>query len=130
MRALLVSNNPGARAWMRGALGSGWEFAEVADGHAALRAETEEGFDLVIADETTEPFGAFGLARELKILSEPPAIIVLLQRPNDVWLATWSGADRWLVQPVDPFALAEAALELVTPAIAARAVVSKRSART
>lgn len=127
MRALLVSGNPGARAWMRGALGSGWEFGEVADGRAALRAETDVGYDVVIADETTEPFGAFGLTRELKILSEPPAVIVLLQRPNDTWLATWSGADRWLVQPVDPFALADAAVSLVPPA---RATASPASART
>lgn len=116
MRALLVSGNPGARDWMRGALGAGWEFGEAADGHAALQAETDVGYDVVIADETTEPFGAFGLARELKILSEPPAVIVLLQRPNDTWLATWSGADRWLVQPVDPFALADAAASLVPSA--------------
>lgn len=113
MKALLVSGNAGARAWMRGALGSGWEFGEAADGHQALRAETEEGYDLVVADESTEPFGAFGLARDLKILAEPPAIIVLLQRSQDAWLAGWSGADRWLVQPVDPFALADAATALV-----------------
>jgi DNA-binding response OmpR family regulator len=113
MKALLVSGNPGARAWMRGALGAGWTIAEAEDGHAALRAEREEGYDIVITDDETEPFGAFGLARELKILEEPPAVIVLLQRSQDVWLASWSGADRWLVQPVDAFALADAATELV-----------------
>jgi hypothetical protein len=43
MKALLVSGNPGARAWMRGALGAGWTIAEAEDGHAALRAEREEG---------------------------------------------------------------------------------------
>lgn len=114
MKALLVSGNPGARAWMRGALGPGWEFSEVDDGNLALRAEKEEGFDLVVADESTEPFGAFGLCRELKILEEPPAVIVLLLRAQDVWLAGWSGADRWLLQPIDPFELADAAKELVT----------------
>lgn len=119
MKALLVSGNPGARAWMRGALGSEWEFGEAADGHEALRAEKEEGYDLVVADESTEPFGAFGLARDLKILDEPPAVIVLLLRSQDAWLAGWSGADRWLVQPVDVFELADAAKELVTSPVKA-----------
>jgi DNA-binding response OmpR family regulator len=35
-------------------------------------------------------------------------VIVILERAQDQWLAKWSGADRWLVRPVDPFELAEA----------------------
>jgi DNA-binding response OmpR family regulator len=32
---------------------------------------------------------------------------------QDEWLAKWSGADAWLTKPVDPFALADTAAELV-----------------
>ncbi len=112
MEVLLVSRSERARAWMAGALGMDWEVLEARDGNEALRIAKEEIPEVVIADETTEPYGAFGLARELKNLPAPPAVIVLLDRRIDDWLSKWSGADRWLSQPVDPFALAAAAREL------------------
>jgi DNA-binding response OmpR family regulator len=99
---------------MRSALGPAWETHEVSNGLEAVRLASDEPFDLVIADEWSEPFGAFGLTRELKILAEPPAVLIVLDRADDVWLAGWSGADRWLLQPIGAFDLAEAARELVT----------------
>lgn len=119
MRALIVSRTAGARGWIRSALGLDWETDEATDGLEALKLLTHEDVDLVIADESSEPFGAFGLARELKILPDPPGVIVVLERAQDVWLARWSGADRWFVQPVDPFELAEAAHALGSEAGAA-----------
>ena len=119
MRALIVSRTAGARGWIRSAVGPDWETDEAADGREALRLLGHENVDLVVADESSEPFGAFGLARELKILPNPPAVIVVLERAQDVWLARWSGADRWFVQPVDPFELAEAARALGVEAGAA-----------
>lgn len=109
VKVLLVSLNESARAWMRSALGPPWEFCEASHGLEALDVASDEEPDLVIADESTEPYGAFGLARELKTMTPPPRVIVLLDRAQDSWLARWSGADAWLVQPVDVFALAEAA---------------------
>jgi len=106
MILLIVSRSERARAWMRRALDPAWEIDEASNGLEALKRARDDGdYDLVIADETTEPFGAFGLARELKILPEPPAVIVLLERTQDNWLAKWSGTDRWLTQPIDPFEL-------------------------
>ena len=32
--------------------------------------------------------------------------VVMLERPQDAWLAEWSGADAWFVKPVNPFELA------------------------
>jgi DNA-binding response OmpR family regulator len=113
MNVLIVSRSERARAWIRRALDPSWEIDEAANGLEALKRAQDEGYDLVIADETTEPFGAFGLARELKILPYPPAVIVLLERSQDTWLAKWSGADRWLQQPIDPFELNRTARELL-----------------
>jgi len=114
MNVLIVSRSERARAWMRRALDPAWEVDETSNGLEALKRARDEGdYDLVIADETTEPFGAFGLARELKILPDPPAAIVLLERTQDTWLAKWSGTDRWLTQPIDPFELARTARELL-----------------
>lgn len=112
MKVLVVSLSERARAWMRMALGPRWEASEAANGLEALRMARADTPDLVVADEGTEPFGAFGLARELKMLPSPPAMIVLLERGVDTWLAKWSGADRWLLQPVDAIELARAANEL------------------
>jgi DNA-binding response OmpR family regulator len=113
MNVLIVSRSERARAWIRRALDPSWEIDEAANGLEALKRAQDEGYDLVVADETTEPFGAFGLARELKILPYPPAVIVLLERPQDTWLAKWSGADRWLQQPIDPFELTRTAREVL-----------------
>jgi CheY-like chemotaxis protein len=94
---------------------------EASNGRDALRmVEQDDEIDLVVADETAEPYGAFGLARECKLLLDPPAVIVLLERPQDAWLARWSGADKHFVRPIDAFALADAAAALVSPAAARR----------
>jgi two-component system chemotaxis response regulator CheY len=113
MNILIVSRSERARAWIRRALDPSWQVDEAMNGLEAVRRARNGDYGLVIADETTEPFGAFGLARELKILPEPPAVIVLLERLVDTWLAKWSGTDRWLTQPIDPFALARVARELL-----------------
>ena len=113
MNVLVVSRSERARAWIRRALDPRLQIDEASNGLEAVKRAHDEEYDLVIADETTEPFGAFGLARELKILSEPPAVVVLLERRVDVWLAKWSGADAWLTQPIDPFELDRTAHDLL-----------------
>jgi DNA-binding response OmpR family regulator len=99
---------------MRAALGTDWSTDEAADGLEALRVVRDDDVDLVIADESSEPYGAFGLARELKAQSYPPGVIIVLERSQDSWLASWSGADRWLVQPIDAFELRRVADEIVS----------------
>lgn len=112
MKLLTVSEDPKRHRFVAGALGGAWLASEAANGVEARRLASEDEFTLVVTDETAEPFGGFGLARELKMLRRPPAVIVILERKQDEWLARWSGADRWLLWPVDPFALSEAAGEL------------------
>jgi DNA-binding response OmpR family regulator len=69
----------------------------------------------VVADEIASRAGAFAMARDLRGAQEPfsGAIVILLDRHHDQWLAKWSGADAWFVKPVDPFALADRMLELL-----------------
>lgn len=121
MNALIVSRLPQRVAWARSALGLAYAVEEADNGLAALVRARAGGIDVVIADETTEPYGAFGLSRELKLLADAPAVIVLLDRAQDAWLARWSGADRWLLQPADPFELAAAAREVLKDRHAAAA---------
>lgn len=104
MNALVVSRSDTRRGFMVAALGPAWTIRMVSDGLEAVKACKEDPqIAVVVADETTEPFGAFGLSRELTNLEAPPAILLLLDRVQDTWLAKWSRADRWLVEPVDAF---------------------------
>lgn len=87
-----------------------FELLEAGDGLRGIEMARRYRPDVVVADEITSRAGAFALAKELKG-AEPPfegRVVILLERPQDEWLAAWSGADAWFVKPVDPFALAEA----------------------
>ena len=108
MKILVVSEDPRMLDWVRASIGGDATYLLASNGLEALRVTGDDRPDFVIADETTEPFGAFGLARELKMQERPPRVVVILERAEDRWLAKWSGADRAFVRPVDPFELAEA----------------------
>lgn len=96
-------------------LGEDLRFRAAANGELALRAALRDRPDIVVADELASRMGAFGLARSLRDDQEPydGVILVLLERPQDRWLAAWSGADAWYVKPADPFAVADRLWELL-----------------
>ncbi len=97
------------------AVGEPVELLEAKTGLGAARAAWREEPDVVVADEITSKMGAFALARELKGAAEPfsGAVVIILERRQDEWLAAWSGADAWFVKPVNPFELAETVKRLV-----------------
>jgi DNA-binding response OmpR family regulator len=96
--------------------GQGLRFRSAANGELGLRAALRDRPDVIVADEIASRAGAFALARGLRDDGDPflGAIIILLERKHDAWLARWSGADAWFVKPVDPFELADRLLELVS----------------
>ena len=123
VRVLLVSPEPQSRELMALAvagierrLGVPLEFLEAADGERGLRMAFRERPDVVVADEIASRAGAFSLARDLRGAPEPypGAIVILLDRRQDAWLAKWAGADVWFVKPADPFELADRLLELLS----------------
>lgn len=122
VKVLLVSPDPASRELMelavrgiRRRVDAPIEFLEAGDGEAGLRLALRERPDAIVADEIASRMGAFALARELRGATDPypGAIVILLERRQDVTLARWSGADAWFVRPVDPFELADRMLELV-----------------
>ncbi len=120
MKVLLVSPDPASRELTRLAvrgverrLGREVSFLEAADGERGLRLALAERPEVVLADEIASRAGAFALAKELRAEGYGGAIVILLERRQDVWLARWSGADAWFVRPVDPFELAERVVELL-----------------
>lgn len=95
-------------------LGTPIEFLEASDGVRAIQLARREAPDVIVADEIASRAGAFAIAMDLRNQQHPfeGAIVVLLDRRQDAWLAKWSGADAWFVKPVDPFELADRVLEL------------------
>lgn len=123
MKALLVSPDPGSRELMRVVvggverrLGDTVEYLEASDGESGARVARRELPAVVVADEISSRAGAFALAKDLRDSDEafPGVIVILLERKHDAWLARWSGADAWFVKPVDPFAVADRVVELVS----------------
>jgi DNA-binding response OmpR family regulator len=122
VKALLISADPELRRILGVALGSarrrtrdGWEFLEADNGLEGLRLAWRELPDVVVADEIASGAGAFAVAKDLRGAERPfpGAIVIILARPVDAWLAKWSGADAWFPRPVDPFAFSEKVVELV-----------------
>lgn len=96
-------------------LGVELRFRAAANGELGIRAALRDRPEIVVADEIASRAGAFALAKALRDDNEPftGAVVILLERKHDAWLAEWSGADAWYVKPVDPFELADRLLELV-----------------
>ncbi|CAA9365041.1 MAG: Two-component transcriptional response regulator, LuxR family [uncultured Nocardioidaceae bacterium] len=77
--------------------------------------------DLAILDGEAVPAGGLGIARQLKdeIFGCPP-LLVLIGRPQDAWLATWSRADAAVLHPIDPLQLADVVTRLVRGRVPAK----------
>ena len=89
------------------------EFIECATPAAVIKELDRGGIDVCVLDGEAVPMGGMGVCRQIKdeIFECPPAL-VLIGRPQDAWLATWSRADAAVTLPVEPveFAAALAAL--------------------
>jgi DNA-binding response OmpR family regulator len=103
---------------------------EVATQAAVISAMDAGGIDLAILDGEAVP-GGMGLCRQLKdeILRCPP-ILVLIGRPDDAWLATWSRADGAVSHPVDPIRLPATVAALLRPRMSTESAVARTISKT
>ncbi|MGW8061061.1 hypothetical protein ACVV2G_01990 [Streptomyces ziwulingensis] len=89
------------------------EFVECATPAAAIKELDKGGIDVCVLDGEAVPMGGMGLCRQIKdeVFHCPP-VLLLIARPQDAWLATWSRAEAAVTLPVEPveFAGALAAL--------------------
>lgn len=89
------------------------EFVECATQAAVLTELDRGGIDVCVFDGEAVPMGGMGLCRQIKdeVFNSPP-VLLLIGRPQDAWLATWSRAEAAVTLPVEPveFASALAAL--------------------
>ena len=113
---LLYSDDITTRDAVRAAVGrrpsrnlavSSW--LECATLPAVLEAVGSEPFDLLILDGEAAPAGGLGVCRQLKNeIFDCPPVLVLIGRPQDGWLASWSYADAVVSHPLDPIEVADA----------------------
>lgn len=95
------------------------EYVEVATEPMVIRTADNGGLDLLILDGEAAPAGGMGVCRQLKDeLYKGPPILVVVARPQDAWLATWSRADAVVSRPLDPMAFARAVADLLRSRVA------------
>ncbi len=83
------------------------EIEEAASGPEVLEMVREGGIDLVVTDLQIGAMGGMAICLELRhdesyLQGEPVAVLMLLDRRADVFLARRAGADGFLVKPLDP----------------------------
>lgn len=80
---------------------------EVASGPDVVARVKAGGVDLVIADMQIGTMGGMAICMELRHeesygAADPVSVLMLLDRRPDVFLARRSGADGFIVKPLDP----------------------------
>lgn len=83
-------------------------YLECATLPAVLSALEEYEIDVCVLDGESAPAGGMGVCRQIKDeIFQCPPVLLLIGRPQDAWLATWSRAEATVSHPVDPVALAD-----------------------
>jgi DNA-binding response OmpR family regulator len=96
-------------------------YVEVATEPVVIQNLDAGGIDLAILDGEAAPAGGMGIAKQLKDeIYRCPPLLVLIGRPQDAWLATWSRADGVVPHPLDPIQLADTAIALLRSRVPAR----------
>ncbi len=104
---LLVSDLPALRTDLRTMLeGPDLTVEEAESGREALARVKDGGVDLVVVDLQVGSMGGMAIALDLRNeesygAAEPVAILMLLDRRADVFLARRSGVEGFVVKPLD-----------------------------
>lgn len=118
---LVYSDNAGTREQVRLATGRRpapdvpvVEFVECATLPAVLKELERGGIDVCVLDGESSPVGGMGVCRQIKDeIFECPPVLLLIGRPQDAWLATWSRAEAAVTLPVEPVEFASALASLL-----------------
>lgn len=122
MRVLVVAENVAERMRAVSALKLHAD-AEVTEADNPERARQEllrdhDAFDVVVIDGDIRPRGGFAILYDLRQQAElegyePVPSLVMIDRTQDRWLATWAGANATMLKPVDPFDLSHKVKEIL-----------------
>ncbi|WP_274557549.1 hypothetical protein [Streptomyces spiramyceticus] len=120
-RVLVYSDNANTREQVRLAAGRRpaadlppVEYVECATLPAVLTTLGGGGIDVCVLDGEAVPAGGMGVCRQIKDeIYDCPPVLLLIGRPQDAWLATWSRAESAVTLPIDPVEFAEALASLL-----------------
>lgn len=115
VRSILVASDaPTVRSEIAGTVaGPDIEICEARSGPEVMAMVTDELPDLVVVDLQMGNMGGMAVCLELRLeasygkIGHVPVLMLLDRRP-DVFLARRSGAEGWLVKPLDPIRLRRA----------------------
>jgi DNA-binding response OmpR family regulator len=128
MKVVVYSHDADTRARVRLAIGRRpaadvpeAEITEVATEPMLWRLLDARSVDVMVLDGESQPAGGMGVCRQAKdeIHDCPPALVII-GRPDDGWLATWSRADAVVSHPIDPVALARELASLMRQVAASK----------
>jgi CheY-like chemotaxis protein len=111
---LVASDAPTVRREIEAVIsGPDVEVHMVTSGPEAIAFVVEEAPDLLIVDMQMGNMGGMAVCLELRLQESYDAVdhvsvLMLLDRRPDVFLARRSGAEGWLVKPLDPLRLRKA----------------------
>jgi DNA-binding response OmpR family regulator len=116
---VVASDAPSVRANIVGVVKEpGTTIVELASGFAVAGAVAEHSPDLVVVDLQMGNMGGMAVCLDLRLeasygkLPHVP-VLMLLDRRADVFLAKRSGAEGWLVKPLDPIRVRNATSALL-----------------
>lgn len=116
---LVASDAPSVRAEVA-AIAQSPDIAvqQARSGPAVIAAVTESLPDLVVVDLQMGNMGGMAVCLELRLEAsygklEHVPVLMLLDRRPDVFLARRSGAEGWLIKPLDPIRLRRALTSLL-----------------
>lgn len=118
-RILVASDTRSVREELIAALGgTGTVVEEVASGDDALGAVHRDAPDILVVDLQITSMGGMAVCMDLRLDESVGAaahvpVLMLLDRRADVFLARRSGAEGWVVKPLDPIRLRRAARALL-----------------
>jgi CheY-like chemotaxis protein len=116
---LVASDAPTLRAEIAGTVGTpDVEVVEASSGPELLAMVTESAPDLVVVDLQMGNMGGMAVCLELRNLASfgnlpHIPVLMLLDRRPDVFLARRSGAEGWVIKPLDPIRLRRAVTALL-----------------
>jgi DNA-binding response OmpR family regulator len=131
MKVVVYSHDADTRARVRLAIGRRpapdvpeAEIIDVATEPMLFRLLDAGGVDVMILDGEAQPAGGMGVCRQAKdeIFNCPP-VLLIIGRPDDGWLATWSRADAVVSHPIDPMDLARELARLMRQRAAGSEIV-------
>jgi DNA-binding NarL/FixJ family response regulator len=117
---VVASDAPSVRAEVVAVVGEpGTVIVELSSGYAVSPAVAEHHPDLVVVDLQMGNMGGMAVCLDLRLeesygkLPHVP-VLMLLDRRADVFLARRSGAEGWLVKPLDPLRVRRASAALLS----------------